>query len=91
MKRAIETLSFGIILVVVAMRPLVAESYDSAGNPMTAALGSVSDSSPVRTLIFDMAILVSAVGWLLARAIGPHQRYRRTGLEWIAHDSAGKR
>ena len=82
MKRTIETLSFGIILVVVALRPLVAESYDSAGNPMTAALGTVSDPSPVRTLVFDMAILVSAVGWLVARAIGSHQRYRRTGLEW---------
>ena len=66
----------------VALRPLVAESYDSAGNPMTAALESVSDPSPVHTLVFDMAILVSAVGWLVARAIGSHQRYRRTGLEW---------
>ncbi|MCH8150121.1 MAG: O-antigen ligase family protein, partial [Planctomycetes bacterium] len=82
MKRLIESVSFGIILVVVALRPLVAESYDSAGNPITAALGSVSDPSPVGTLVFDMAILVSAVGWLFARAIGSHQLYRRTGLEW---------
>ena len=81
-KRTIETMSLGILLVIVVLRPLVAESYDSAGNPMTMALGSVSDPSPVRTLIFDMAILVSAVGWLVARAIGPYQRYRRTGLEW---------
>ena len=49
---------------------------------MTQALGNVSDPSPVRTLVFDALILLSACGWLAARAIGPGRRYRRTGLEW---------
>jgi len=81
-KRLIETISLFILIVVIVLRPLVAESYDSAPNPMTAALQTVSDPSPVRTLVFDLAILLAAIGWLVARALGPGYRYRKTGLEW---------
>ena len=73
--RVIEAISLFILILVVSLRPLVAETYDSAGSSITAALESVADPSPLRTL-------GSACGWLLARAIGPTRRYRRTGLEW---------
>ena len=70
------------LAAVVVLRPLVAESYDSAQTTLTAALGQVSDPSPVRTLVFDLVILAGACGWLLARAVGPAAPFRRTGLEW---------
>ncbi len=83
-QRAIETASLFALIVVTALRPLIGESYDPAGSPLTAALSGVSDPSPLRTLVFDVVILLAAAGWLTARALGPSRRYRRTGLEWGA-------
>ncbi|GAG22623.1 unnamed protein product, partial [marine sediment metagenome] len=82
MPRVIEAISLFVLILVVSLRPLVAETYDSTGSSITAALESVADPSPLRTLVFDLLVLSSACGWLLARAIGPTRRYRRTGLEW---------
>ena len=81
MNRAIETLAFFVLVAIVILRPLVAESYDPAGSPMTEALAGVSDPSPLRTLGFDVLILISACGWLLSRAVGAARRYHWTGLE----------
>lgn len=83
-QRAIETASLFALIVVTALRPLIGESYDPAGSPITAALSGVSDPSPLRTLAFDVVILLAAAGWLSAQALGPPRRYRRTGLEWGA-------
>ncbi len=69
-----------MLIAVVILRPLVGESYDSAGSPITAALQAVSDPSPVRTLVFDVLILLATGGWLLAKAIGTPRPYLRTGL-----------
>ncbi len=80
--RYIETTSLFVLIALAVLRPLVAESYDSAGGAFTAALGEIGDPSPAATLVFDVLILLSACGWLLARAIGPFRPYRRTGLEW---------
>lgn len=82
MRRVLEALSLFALLSVVILRPLVNESYDSAGSPFADSTGAVSDPSPVRTLLFDGVILLSMLGWLLARATGSPRRYRRTGLEW---------
>ena len=84
MQRRIESLSLFVLIGLVALRPLVGESYDSAGNTLTAALGVVSDPKPLATLIFDLLVLSSTCGWLLARALGSLRPYRRTGLEWGA-------
>ncbi|MGB2986492.1 MAG: O-antigen ligase family protein [Phycisphaerae bacterium] len=67
MQRLIETLSLFILIGVAILRPLVGESYDSSGTPFTQALGAVGDPSPLRTLVFDLLILLAACGWLLAR------------------------
>ncbi len=82
MQRTIQTASLFILLAVVVLRPLVAESYDSAQNSLTQALTSVADPTPVRTLVFDLLILIGTTGWLIARAVGQTRPYRRTGLEW---------
>ncbi len=82
--RIIETISLFLLILVTALRPLVTETYDSGGVGLTTALDAISDPEPLHTLVFDLLILVAACGWLLARAIGPARRYRRTGLEWGA-------
>ncbi len=84
MARVLKTGSLFILLAVVAVRPLVSETYDAASRPFTAALGEVTDPSPVTTLVFDLLILLAAAGWLLGRASGRGPSYRRTGLEWGA-------
>ncbi|MDO8632375.1 MAG: O-antigen ligase family protein, partial [Phycisphaerales bacterium] len=63
------------------MRPLVAESYDSAGNPVTRAVDEIRDPSPARTLGFDLLILIAGCGWLAVHASDRSRRYRWTGLE----------
>ena len=81
MQRLLETLSLFVLIVVTILRPLVAETYDAAGNSFTAALPGLQDATPLRTLAFDVAILGAAFGWLVARAIGRARTYRPTGLE----------
>jgi len=81
-QRRIENASLFVLIGLVALRPLIGESYDSAGNSVTDALGVVSDPKPLATLIFDVLILASSCGWLVARMIGSPRSYRRTGLEW---------
>ncbi|UCE60028.1 MAG: O-antigen ligase family protein [Phycisphaerales bacterium] len=82
MQRIIESTSFFLLVAVTVLRPLIPETYDSAESAITAALDPVRDPTPIRTLVFDMLILLGSCGWLLARAIGPVRRYRRTGIEW---------
>lgn len=84
MQRRIENLSLFVLIGLVALRPLVGESYDPAGNALTEALGVVSDPKPLATLVFDVFVLCSTCGWLAARAMGSPRSYRRTGLEWGA-------
>src|SRR3972149_4513715 len=83
-QRRIENLSLFVLIGLVALRPLVGESYDPAGNTLTEALGVVSDPQPLTTLVFDLLVLGSTCGWLVVRAMGSPRTYRRTGLEWGA-------
>ncbi len=83
-RRIVENLSLFLLIAVAIVRPLIGETYDSAGSSLTEALGELTDPTPLRTLVFDVVILAAACGWLLARAIGPPRRYRWTGLEWGA-------
>ncbi len=80
MQRIIEAISLFVLIAVTILRPLVPETYDSAETAIGAALGPLSDPSPVHTLIFDLLILLGACGWLLSHAVGPRHTYRSTGL-----------
>jgi hypothetical protein len=80
-RRALETLCLFVLIGVVILRPLVAESYDSAGNSVTRAIEEIADPSPARTLGFDLLILIAGCGWLAVHASDRSRRYRRTGLE----------
>ncbi len=81
MRRLVETASLFVLIVVVALRPLIAESYDSAGSSLTSALGAVSDPRPLHTLLIDLTILLACLGWAVAHGLSPRS-YRRTGMEW---------
>ncbi len=78
----LERLALLVLLSVVLVRPLVAETYDAMSPSFAAALPPLSDPSAVRTLVFDVLILGGGCLWLLARAIAPLRPYTRTGLEW---------
>lgn len=80
MRRILESTALLLLIFVVCVRPLVSESYDSSSNSISEALRDVSDPSPVRTLVFDLIILVAGVVWLASRAIDPSKPVRRTGM-----------
>ena len=75
----LEQCSLFLLLAVVAIRPIVAETYGdhAADLPFT----GLADLPPVVTLGFGAVILLAACLWLLARAIGPAAAYRRCGIE----------
>lgn len=82
MQRVIESICLFLLIGLVSLRPLVHETYDSAGSAFSVASDDLADPSPTRTLIFDMVILSCLGLCLLARAVGTPTRHRRTGLEW---------
>jgi len=75
-----ELLLFALILVA-ALRPLIAESYDSGGSSISEALGELRDPTPVTTIVFDCVILAAFSTWLTMQCFRPSATYRRTGLE----------
>ena len=82
MRRRIESLSLLVLLVLVGLRPLVPESYDSGGDSIGRALAVLADPTLLRTVVFDLLILLAAWGYLLGRVLRPAEAHRRTGLEW---------
>ncbi len=78
----LATSALFIILCVIALRPLVSESYDASPSSITQAISQVSDPSPLRTIIFDLSILLATLLWLVGRTVGKKSDYRKTGLEW---------
>ncbi len=80
-QRRIESLSLFVLIGLVALRPLVGESYDPAGNTLTEALGVVSDTTPLTTLVFDVLVLGSTCGCESIRIDQDVRRPRHTGSE----------
>ncbi|UCG16104.1 MAG: O-antigen ligase family protein [Phycisphaerales bacterium] len=81
MSRRLESGSLLILLIVVGLRPLIGESYDSSGSAFQSAGVPLIDPAPVRTLLIDLAVLLAAAGWLASRAFGAGWRYRWSGIE----------
>ncbi len=82
MQRLLEKICLFVLIGLVALRPLVPETYESAGSAVAVALNELADPTPALTLIFDVVILGCLAVWLAARAAGSPTPYRRTGLEW---------
>jgi tetratricopeptide (TPR) repeat protein len=81
MARLLQSLCLIALLVVVGLRPLVSESYDSASNSISQAIVGIDDPSPLRTLLFDLAILAAGLVWLVSRLLDERRPVRWTGLE----------
>lgn len=68
-----------ILLVLVALRPLIGESYDTAQNSISAGLTELAPPMPARTVVIDLLILGTSAGVLARR--WKAREYRSTGLE----------
>ncbi len=82
MARHTQTIIFIALVALVALRPLVSETYDYRTDSISLALTDIANPTPVLTLGFVLVILLCGVAWLITRAIGTPTPYRRTGLEW---------
>jgi len=82
--KIIEVGCFLALLAIVGLRPLIAETYDSASSVSVGVLSGVSDPSPAATLIIDGVILLVALGWFVSRLLTSQKTYRACGLEWGA-------
>ena len=82
MARVLENLAVLLLLSVIVLRPLVAESYDSMPSAITQAIGDTHDPSPGHTLMLDLILLVGVVAGFAARLMDKTRSYRATGLEW---------
>lgn len=82
MRSTLEALALFCLLVVAGVRPLISETYDSAGLTITASLRGVQDPQPATTWLLDSIILGAACLWLASRSTGGDTGYRRCGVEW---------
>ncbi|MEP0842477.1 MAG: O-antigen ligase family protein, partial [Phycisphaerae bacterium] len=76
----LEGAAFLVLLLVTAMRPLLAETYESSAPLFAGALADLKSPTPATTAGFDLAIWLSAVAATLARLLH-RRRWRPTGLE----------
>ena len=66
----LEAAALMLLLLVVAMRPLISETYDSALQPIAVAAGGPSGANPATSLWFDLAIWAAALAGLGASLLG---------------------
>lgn len=78
--RAISLLAFVVLVTLVALRPLIGESYDTAQNSISAGLTELAPPIPAQTVVLDLLTL-SASALILSRSWRARE-YRSTGLEW---------
>ncbi len=78
--RAADALAWFVLLVVVGLRPLITETYDTALVGISARLTDLSPATPLRTALIDVAIVLAGLLVCVARVIQPAPR-QRTGIE----------
>lgn len=80
----LENLAVFVLLLVVAMRPLLMETYESARTPMTRALNLSSDLTPATTAWFGLAVWLAAAAATVA-AVLARRPWRPAGFEagWL--------
>lgn len=76
----LETAAFFVLLMIVAMRPLISETYDSAVNLFAQRVGGFDVTTPATTAWFDLFIWLAATMAAAAAALGG-RRWRWTGVE----------
>lgn len=80
----LELLALLVVLLVVAVRPLISETYDSGIQQIVAAAGGPEVASPATTAWFDLAIWAAALAGVAA-AMLKGSSWRWTGAEggWL--------
>jgi len=78
--RVLEAVGFLLLLLVVAMRPLLSETYDSQRTPIDLATGLPEITTPATTAWLDMMIWISATAWAASACIR-RKRWQWTGVE----------
>ncbi len=78
--RVLENIAFFAILLIVSMRTLLSETYESGLSGISQAVGDVSSLTPATTVMFDVIIWVAAA--MVAFAVLLRGRsWRWTGVE----------
>ncbi len=82
--RRLEGLALLALLLVVAMRPLLMETYESAENPIARAVSLPGGLTPAATAWFDLTIWLAAAATALAGLLA-RRAWRWTGFEigWL--------
>ena len=80
----LEDGAFYLLALIVAMRPLVPETFASALPPINRALGFIGAANPATTAVFDLAVWIAALAATLAIWVR-RERWRWTGIEigWL--------
>src|SRR5262245_53552624 len=79
--RRLDHAALFVILLVVAMRPLITGTYESALQPIAEAAGSTESTTPALTAWFDLAIWLAALAAAASRVLS-RRRWRWTGVEF---------
>ncbi|NLE61156.1 MAG: hypothetical protein GX616_22640, partial [Planctomycetes bacterium] len=78
--RVLENIAFFAILLIVSMRTLLSETYESGLTGISRAVGDVSSLTPATTVMFDVVIWLAAA--MVASAVLLRGRsWRWTGIE----------
>lgn len=77
---ALDGAAFLVLLVIVAMRPLLSETYDSALHGVSEAAGDAASLTPATSAAFDVAIWLASVVTAVS-AVLKRRTWRWTGLE----------
>ncbi len=78
--RWLEALALFVLLMVVASRPLLSETYTSSLTSITRVVNDYSNLTPATTVWFDMSIWVAALLIVIA-GVMQKRRWRWTGAE----------
>jgi len=81
---ALEVAALFVLLLVIGMRPLLSETYDSGLHAIARAAEAPESHTPATTAFFDLAIWLAALATAVAAGL-QRLRWRWTGIEpgWI--------
>lgn len=78
--RALDNLALFVLLLVVSMRTLLSETYESGLSGISHAIGDTASLTPATTVMFDVAIWLAAAMVAFATLLR-RQPWRWTGIE----------
>lgn len=71
-----DMIALAMLIVVIAARPLVPETYNAGSTAMEQALRDLRSNSPAVTLLFDLTIMIAALLHFAGRAMAYRSNWR---------------